>query len=160
MLGGMKRVIWLAFLVGCSSSPANVAGDYSFAVTNEADGCQIGWTVNMSNTGVQVTITQSGSSATAVVMGGSGFVLGVLLGTSTFTGTVDGDSMDLRAIGTAAKTMGNCTYTYDGEIAASISGDTITGHINYTTQTNNNTDCATLQNCKSFQKFTGARPPK
>src|SRR6476661_8154629 len=101
MLGVMKRVIWLAFLVGCSSSPANVAGDYSVAVTNEADGCQIGWTVGMSNTGVQVTITQSGSSATAVVMGGGGFGLGLLLGTNSFSGTVDGDSMDLRAIGTA-----------------------------------------------------------
>src|SRR6476661_6480744 len=120
MLGPMKRVIWLAFVVGCSSSPANVAGDYSVAVTNETDSCQLGWTVGMSNTGVQVTITQSGANATAVVMGGGGIALDVALGTNSFTGTVDGDSMDLNAVGTAAKTMGNCTYTYDGEIVASI----------------------------------------
>lgn len=157
----MKRVIWLAFLVGCSSSPADVAGDYSVAVTNEDNGCNISnWTVGQSSTGVQVTITQSGSSATAVVMGGGGFALDLLLGVNSFSGKVDGDSMDLLAIGTRAQTMGNCTYTFDGEIAASISGDTISGKINYTTQTNNNTDCATLKTCKSFQNFNGARPPK
>ncbi|HTR51629.1 MAG TPA: hypothetical protein VMJ10_13030 [Kofleriaceae bacterium] len=161
----MKRAIWVALvLAGCgSSSPANVAGTYTVAGTDEANGCMIGtnWTQGNTFTGVTVTITQSpgSSTATAMVTGLGSLGLDALLGTSSFTGSVDGDSVDLKAIGTVAQHSGNCTYTVDGEIKATLSGDSLAGTIDYTTQTNSNTDCTTITGCLSTQDFNGSRPP-
>ena len=158
----MKRLACLVVVVAAacgSSSPANVAGDYSISGTNRTDGCGIGWTVANTFTGVQVTITQQGSTASATVMGGGGFTLAVLLGTNSFTGSVDGNTLDLKATGTAAKQSGNCTYTYNSEIKASISGDALTGRIDYRAATNGNSDCAALTGCDSYQDINGTRPP-
>ena len=157
----MKSLFLLALATAaCSSSPANVAGDYSISGTSRTNGCMIqSWTEGNTFTGVQVTITQSGSTATATVMGGGGFVLAGLLGTNAFTGTVDGDTIDLKAVGTAAKQSGNCTFTFNGEIKATLSGDALAGRIDYRAATNGNSDCATLTGCDSYQDFNGTRPP-
>ena len=157
----MKRLILLGILAGCSSSPANVGGTYSVTGTNETNGCNIpGWTQGNTFTGVNVVITQSGSSATAIVMGGGGqLFLDALLNTNSFMGSVDGDSVKLKAIGTRPQTSGNCTYTYNAEIDATLAGDELAGKINYTTATNGNSDCAAIKNCDSFQNFNGTRPP-
>jgi hypothetical protein len=161
MLITMKRLILLGILACCSSSPANVGGTYSISGTNETNGCMInGWTMGNTFTGVTVVITQSGSSATAIVMGGGGqLFLDLLLNTHSFLGSVDGDAVKLAATGTNPQTSGNCTYTYDAEIDATLSGDELSGKINYTTATNGNSDCATIKNCVSFQNFNGTRPP-
>ena len=161
----MKRAIWVAVvLAACSSSPANVAGTYTVAGTDEANGCMLGnggWMQGNTFTGVTVTITQTpgSSSATAMVTGLGSLGLDALLGTSSFTGSVDGDAVDLKAIGTVAQHSGNCTYTADGEIKATLSGDSLAGTIDYTTQTNNDTDCTGIQGCLSTQDFNGSRPP-
>jgi hypothetical protein len=157
----MKSLALLALLAACGSD-ANVAGDYTIAVTSKDNGCNInGWTVGAQSTGVTVTIEQSGSTATAMITGGGGFVLGGLLGTSDFTGTIDGDDVDLTALGTNAKHAGNCTYTYNGEITATDSGDILTGRIDYRAADNGNPDCTTMMihGCDSFQEFNGTRPP-
>jgi hypothetical protein len=158
----MKRWIWLVLVGGCgSSSPANVAGDYSISGTYRANGCNVpGWTEGSTFTGVQVTLTQSGSKATATVMGAGGLGLDLLLGTHAFSGNVDGNSMQLQAFGTRSTTSANCTYTYNADIDATLSGDALQGMIVYTAATNGDPSCSTLMSCSSTQDFNGTRPPR
>jgi hypothetical protein len=138
----------------------NVAGDYSISGTNRANGCNIpGWTEGSTFTGVQVTITQSGTKATAMVMGVAGAGLDLLLGTHAFTGNVDGSAIHLEALGTKSNTSGNCTYTYNSDIDATLSGNALEGTLAYTAATNGNPDCVTIMTCASTQDFNGTRPP-
>jgi hypothetical protein len=165
----MKRLSWLAALAvlvaggmfaACSSSPSNIAGDYTVAVTNGSNGCNFpNYTVGNQNTGVAVTITQTGSNATAVVSGLSALALDAVLGSDSFTGTVDGDAADLTVQGTKSMTTGNCTYTYNGEIAATLDTNSLNGTLTYTGATNNSSDCGTIQGCVTTQDFAGSRPP-
>lgn len=163
----MKRFVYLS-LVGLvaaaacsSSSPVNAKGNYTVATTNRDNGSNFqNWTVGAQSTGIAVVITQQNASATAVVNAGAGFVLDVVLGGHSFTGTVDGDHLDLKLAGTRAQTQGNCTYTINGEIASTLAGDTLTGRINYVAAGNGNSDCASIQGCVSFQEFNGTRPPQ
>jgi hypothetical protein len=156
----MKRLLLLGILAGCSSGTVNAQGNYTLAITNGANGCNFsGYTVGAQNTGVAVAITQQGTNASADVMGGGGFVLDAVLGGHVFTGTVDGDALDLKLAGVKANNSGNCTYTYNGEIRATLMTDTLTGTIDYIAATNGNSDCAAIQGCKTTQDFNGTRPP-
>jgi hypothetical protein len=97
---------------------------------------------------------------TANVTGfGAAFGLDLLLGSHMFTGTVDGDHLDLKIMGTNAQQSGNCTFTYTGQIDATANGDTLSGRINYTPATNGNSDCAAIAGCVTYQEFNGSRPP-
>jgi hypothetical protein len=78
--------------------------------------------------------------------------LRVLGGGHVFTGDVDGSSFEVRVIGTRPQTMGNCTYTFDGELA----GNSVSGRLNFTTATNNNSDCAVLKACVSFLELAAS----
>ncbi len=156
----MKRLLLLAILGGCGTDTVNAQGNYTVALTNEDNGCNFqGYTVGAQSTGVQVAITQQGTNASADIMGGGGLVLDAVLGGHVFTGSVSGDALDLKLQGTHANTTGNCTYTYNGEIKATLMTDTLTGRISYTAATNGNSDCASIQGCVTFQNFNGTRPP-
>jgi hypothetical protein len=156
----MRGLAFITCALAACTSTANVAGNYTIAATNRDNSCGFpGWTVGAQATGIQVTITQSGSGATAIIMGGGGFILDGLIGTHTFAGHVSGDSMDLTATGTTTHNQGNCTYTVNGEIHATLSGDSLTGTIDYTGAGNGMTDCAGITGCVSFQDFNGTRPP-
>jgi hypothetical protein len=156
----MKSLIGVILVAACSTSPANVAGDYTIALTNKDNGCNfMNYTVGSTATGVGVTITQSGSTATATVTGVAALYLDGLLATHVFTGKVDGDQIDLTAIGTRTFNMGNCAYTFNGEILATLAGDALNGRIEYSSATNMGTDCGTLVGCVTTQDFNGTRPP-
>ncbi|HUJ58429.1 MAG TPA: hypothetical protein VLX92_08050 [Kofleriaceae bacterium] len=157
----MRGFVVIAVLAACSSSPANVAGDYTVNLTEETNGCMfMNWMMSKSITGVTVTITQSGSTVTAVVTGaGADVALDAALGSNAYDGKVDGDSLDLSIQGSVPHQMGNCAFTYNSTIDATLSDDTLTGTVNYTAATNNNSDCATIQGCKSYEDFNGTRPP-
>lgn len=149
-----------AALAACSSSPANVAGDYTVAVTNRDNGCNLAnWTVGSSASNIGVTITQSGADAQATVNGLTGAYVSAALGSNVFVGTVDGDHLSLTLFGTRSQTMGNCTFTYNADLAADLNVDALTGTIDYTAKGNNNPDCATITGCVSRQDFNGTRPP-
>ena len=154
----MLVVLGVLAASGCSD-PADVEGTYSVGVTNREDGCAFGWQVGEQNPGISVVVTQSGESATAEIQGFAGLAVGVALGTNKFSGTVDGNELDLLAAGTNPKTMGNCTFTYDGRITATLTGDALQGTIVYAANTNNNSDCSAVK-CASSQDFSGSRPPK
>jgi hypothetical protein len=146
--------------VAACGDPADIAGEYLASITARDNGCDLpNWTAGNSATGIPVTITQMGSSASASIGGLAQVVLDLALGGHVFTGDVDGSSFELRVIGTRPQTMGNCTYTFDGELAGKLAGDSVSGRLNFTTATNNNSDCAVLKACVSFQDFAASRPP-
>ncbi len=153
----------LVALAACgSTSPANVAGSYTIAVTNHDNGCNLGnWTVGNMSSGIPVTITQDGTAATATVTGVTGGYLDLALGDHNFTGTVDGDFMSLTLFGTRSQTAGNCTYTYNAVLGATLTNDALEGAIDYESKTNGNPDCTSMgiTGCKSEQAFNGTRPP-
>jgi hypothetical protein len=162
MRGTIRILVAVVALVvaGCGDDPANVAGDYTVAVTSGANGCNLtNWQEGSSTSGIGVTITQDGGNATAIIEGFVGQYVMAALGSRTFTGTVDGTDLDLDLIGTNALTTGNCTYTYNALLDGGIDGDVIIGTITYTAATNDQTDCAPLEGCESIQDFNGTRPP-
>ena len=161
----MKSLVVFALLAtacpGCSSDPAQIAGDYTVGVTNRDNGCNFAnWTAGGMTANVGVKIAQSGSSVTADVTGGVGAVLDFAFGASSFTGTIDGEDLDLKLEGTRVQQSGTCTFTYNGEILATASGDILMGRINYTPATNGNSDCAAVAGCLTYQDFNGSRPPQ
>jgi hypothetical protein len=161
----MKSLVVLGVLVasgsGCSSDPAQIAGDYTVGVTNRDNGCNFAnWTTGNMTAGVDVKIAQSGATVTADVTGGVGAVLDFAFGASAFTGTIDGNELDLTLEGTRVQQTGTCTYTYNGEIIATANNDILMGRINYTPATNGNSDCAAVAGCLTYQEFNGSRPPQ
>jgi len=162
----MKHLLWLtlaALAAGCGGGdPADVAGDYTIALTNRENGCAFAnWTVDSTASNIPVVVTQGEdrSQATAVVNGAAGLYLDVLLGSRTYTGDVDGSHLDLILYGTNSATQGNCTYTVNSEIDAVLRGDVLEGDILYHASTNGSPDCGALENCTSRQEFNGTRPP-
>jgi hypothetical protein len=155
----MRSFIWVLACVSCGGT-ANVAGDYTVALTNHDNGCNLNnWTVGNTASGIPVTITQAGADATADVGGLAQVALDGGLGGHVFTGPVNGDDIDLTLFGTRSFNQGNCTYTYNGEIIGTLSGNTLDGEIHYSAATNSNPDCSSLQGCVSIQAFSGVRPP-
>lgn len=153
--------VLIAALMGCASDPAQIAGDYTVGVTNRDNGCNFAnWTVGNMTAGVDVKIAESGKNVTADVTGGVGAVLDFAFGSSSFTGTIYGNELDLTLEGTRVQQTGTCTYTYNGQILATANGDTMTGRINYTPATNGNSDCTAVSGCLTYQEFNGSRPPQ
>jgi hypothetical protein len=161
----MKRlVVGVAAAVlaggGCGTDPVDAEGTYSVGITNRENGCNFAnWTVGAMTSGVQVVVTQTGTSANADVQGGAGFVLDVALGSSVFSGRVDGAKLDLIIEGIRPNTSGNCTYTYDARLFATLTGDALAGRIEYSAAHNNHSDCSAVE-CTSRQDFSGSRPPR
>lgn len=155
---------WLGMLVlaaACASDPADVAGTYSLVITNGANGCAIAnWTPGPINGTTTVVISQNGSAAAADVAGLAGVALDALVGGHVFTGDVDGSGVALAIEGTRGQTQGNCAYTIDAFLDATLSGDNLAGTVEYRARTNGGSDCGALTGCVSHQDFAGARPPQ
>jgi hypothetical protein len=147
-------------LAACGTDNADVVGDYTITLTNRDNGCNFGnWNAG-ANSSASITLTQSKSDVSAAVTGLGAVVLEVAIGGHTYAGTVSGNSIDLTLFGSRSNTTGNCTYTFNSEIHATINGDVLTGEIDYVSATNGNPDCAAVANCRSLQDFNGTRPPK
>lgn len=151
----------LPCVLACGGDPADVSGDYTIALTNRDNGCELeNYVEGNSATNIAVSITQDGATASADVMGLAGGALDLALGGHVYEGEVDGNDLFLEIFGSRGQTRGNCTFTFNSEIDASISGDTLTGVINYKAATVGNPDCAELEGCVTFQEFNGTRPPQ
>jgi hypothetical protein len=154
------RIAWIALALPLAGacSDANVAGNYTAAITNRSDGCSIGWTSGDQTTAT-FTVTQAGSDVTLTVNGLAAIFVAGQLGTSTFTGNVDGDELDLRVTGTLPKTSGGCEFTFNGKVSASQDGDMMSGRVEYRAATNGDADCGSRESCLSVQEFNATRPP-
>ncbi len=152
--------IALALALGgaAACSDANVAGNYTAAITNRTDNCSIGWTSG-DQAMATFTVTQSGSDVTLAVNGLAGIFVAGVLGTSTFVGDVNGDELDLRVTGTARKVSGGCEFTFNGKVSASQDGDVMAGRVEYRAATNGDSDCGSREDCLSTQEFNATRPP-
>lgn len=141
--------------------PVDAAGTYAVSLTNRENGCNNpNWTVDETATGIGVVITQNGTGVTADVQpGGARIALDLVLGGHVFTGTVDGNHLDLLITGTPSFSMGTCDYTIDAEIDATLDGDVLSGNIYYRARTDGATDCGALTGCASRQQMLGNRPP-
>lgn len=157
-----RRAVWLPLwlcVAACGSDDVSAAGNYTVTVTDGGNGCGLpNWTTGATSTAT-VTLTQSQNNVTAVVGGGAGIVLSFGLGSNSFTGKITGSDLDLHLFGTRSNTTGNCTYTINAEIRAVVSGNMLTGQIDYKSATNGNPDCSAIQNCDSFQDLSGTRSP-
>ncbi len=162
----MKRALGIGFVVAMavacgSDDPADFAGNYSIALTARDNGCNFAnWEEGNTAQNIPVTITQDGANASATVEGAAGAFLDVVLGSRVYQGGIDGNSAALDLIGTRSASEGNCAYTVNSTIDATLDGDVLTGTISYRAQTNNGTDCGELTGCRSFQEFNGTRPPQ
>lgn len=144
----------------CGGDDADVEGEYTIALTNRDNGCQLeNWQVGAMSSGIPVVITQEGSEVSASVEGGAGVVLDIALGSHIYSGSIDGDDLFLELFGTRAQAMNTCSYTFNSVIDARASGDALEGRIEYRAVTNGSPDCASLEGCVSFQEFNGTRPP-
>ena len=142
------------------SSPANVAGTYTVDITDEANGCAFdNFTQGQSASDIPVTISQDNSSLTVTVMGVAGVTLDAGLGAAAFTGTVDGDSFNATLVGNQTFGSDGCVYTLNATIEGSLSGDAVSGSIDYTSETTTGSACGTITDCETTQDYSGTRPP-
>lgn len=155
-------ILAAAVLAGCGGD-ADVAGNYTVALTNGTNGCNLG-NFNPGDTasGISLVMVQDGSKLTATVEGVPGLYLIGLLGggRNVFTGSVSGDDIDVESLGTKSNTTGNCTYTYNATIGGSLDGDVLRGRIEYRAADNGNPDCSQVHGCVTFQDYNGTRPPQ
>ena len=159
--GAMRRLLLgLVLCMGCDDDYANVAGDYTVAITNGANGCMFAnYEVGASTSGIPVSITQTDDHVTAEVGGLAGGYLELVLGSRIFTGSVDGNDVSLRLTGTTMASMGTCDYSVDAVLEGRLTGDAMAGTINYTAVTDGSNDCGSLEGCDTVQNFSGSRPP-
>ena len=101
-------MLLVGLAAGCGSD-AEVAGNYSVAITNRTNGCMLtNYTVGDTAANISVVITQSGSNVTLMVNGLAGLALVGLLGAdrNTYSGGVDGPDVDVDSFGTRSQTSG------------------------------------------------------
>ena len=154
-------VLSLGLSAGCETETAKVAGEYTVAVTNGKNECEfINFNPGDTASGIVMSVKQSGTDVSADFGGtGAGVLLDLVLASHVFTGSVDGNDLDLKIVGARSLSKGNCAYTIDARATGEISGDILTGQIDYTAVTNDNPDCGTLTGCHTVQTFNGTRPP-
>ena len=160
-------VVGLAAIVGaaCTSNGvvpfASLGGDFTGSVMNGPNTCPGTWEKGMMSS-TTVTIGQVEANVTVHFSGPPGSMLQAVLGTNSFSGIVSGNHVSARIIGTVQATSGDCVYTTNGDLAADLGGNTLSGNIVYTPQTNNHADCTSMQvtGCTSQQTFALNRPPK
>ncbi len=159
------RALALGLLVvaACGSDgPADVEGNYTVAVTNRDNGCNLAdYVVGDMSAGIGVVITQDGSDVTATVQGLVGAALTLRLGSNVFSGKVDDETLSLDLYGQRPQMKDTCTFTMNAKIVGKVDGDTLHGRVEYraATTTPSNPDCAPIQGCLTFQEFNGTRPP-
>ena len=159
----MKGWIVAAALVAGCGGDADVAGNYTIALTNGDNGCNLSsFTPGQMTSGITFTVTQDGSKVTGTVEGVPGLYLIGLLGggKNVFTGSVDGDEIDVESLGSKAYTTGNCTFTYNATIRGTLDEDVLRGRIEYRAADNGNPDCSQVHGCVTFQDYNGTRPPQ
>ncbi len=80
----------------------------------------------------------------------------LLHGTTDYSGTVAGSVVDLNIYGKLARSLGACSYTWNGNLHGELKGDYIAGTIRYFPAGNGSPECP---RCAAEQLFNGTRPP-
>lgn len=167
MLGQLRKSLAISLpllaLGGCGSDDeftADVAGNYTIALTNGASTCAFdNWEEGKETSGLGFAITQDGRKVQGTLDGVAALFFNVWLGSADFDGTIQGRALTLTNYGENPAQQGNCSFTYNAIVKANQNADTIEGTITYSPQTNGNPDCAAVE-CSASQRFSGSRPPK
>ena len=154
-------MVVLAFAPACGGEPADVEGEYSMQITNRENGCEFDdWEEDATTQNVPITVEQDGSEVTAYIDGLVGGFVELVLGSRAFEGAVSGDTISLDLYGTRSLSEGNCTYTINATVTGTLSGNSLSGFIDYSPASNDNPDCESIEGCVSTQEFSGSRPPR
>jgi hypothetical protein len=138
---------------------ADVAGDYSIAVTNRSSTCGFdNWQDGATTQDVPLQVTQDGTAVSATIGGDAGTLVALWLGSATFHGAIE-DSTLAMTIDGAPATSGTCTYSIHAHVDAVSSGDFMEGTLLYTIETNGSAECGDVDGCEAMQDFNGTRPP-
>jgi hypothetical protein len=158
-LTSMALVLVAVGAVGCGN--ADVSGNYTVALTSRENNCNFdGWQQGQMVNNVPLNITQNGGTVSGEVTGLAGAGLEAIVGGRIFTGTVSGNTVEMKITGTRMGARGNCDYTVDLIAKATLTGDSLQGELHYIPKTDGATDCGTLNTCTNIQSFSGTRPPK
>ena len=159
----MRLAALALVLVACvDDAPVYVAGDYTIAVTAGANGCNLAnWTTGSTASGImlQLVQTQGDPAVSGTIQGALGVLFQIVLGTNSFTGRVGGRNLEALLTGTSTLTQGQCQYKIQVDLKGQLSGDVLTGTVDFTTSTNHSADCGALEGCHSTESFNGTRPP-
>jgi hypothetical protein len=159
----------LALLLGAgcggeAEKPADVSGMYTISLTKGDNGCMVAdWKMGEVTNDVKLVLTQDmadPSKATAKLQGLSGLAVVLLFGTDTLTGTVTGNSFELRTLGGQARAMGSCSFEPGFKVSAKLTGDGVSGTVVAFFTTNGHADCGYRNQCSSVFAMSGSRPPK
>jgi hypothetical protein len=147
---------------GCASdAPVDVAGSYTVATTNGANGCQFpNWTQGATATGIALTVGQTGSDFNAVIGGVTGVFVDLWLGSHTFIGTVAGTNLHAGLAGERDQMPGTCKYRVNATMDGTLLGDALTGTIDLTTAIVTAASDCPPPDCHSIIAFNGTRPPR
>jgi hypothetical protein len=122
----------IALAAACSSAPANVAGTYSASITQGSDGCQVATVMEGTVTpGTIMTITQSGGDLQLAATGALQGTLDQIVGTYVFSGSIDGNSLQLAINGAHTRSVDGCVFDLDAVITASAGGNQLSGALAY-----------------------------
>src|SRR5262245_37601447 len=100
-------IVLLGLAASSCTAPANVRGDYQGNVVNGTSSCPRSWTNGATST-VTFRVGQSDADITIEIQGTSGIAVEALLGSRVFQGTVEGDQVTAKLIGTREQTQGSC----------------------------------------------------
>lgn len=155
-----SRLALIGCLAACSSSPpTNFAGDYSVQLVDGANDCGFAnWTAG-STSNVKVTMTQDGSTGQFTVDDALiAAYLNLVVGASTFVGSVKDDTFSASFLGVKTVTQGACSYTVNTKLSMKLdSNNVLSGTLTYTPATNDDASCGVLNTCSDSQTVSGSR---
>jgi hypothetical protein len=146
-------------LAGCGSGATEVTGTYGITATNGFNGCDLPqWSGGDATATGSLSISQSGDVLAGTATGGlADTYFSPMLGSTAFTGSVDGADVSLSHTGSTSFSQGACDYVVKTTINGTVHDGAVTGIIYYETQTNGSPDCGKIQNCMTGQNFDGVR---
>ena len=154
-----KLFVLAALSAACSSAPTNFAGTYSLTTTENANACNFpNWTPGSSSSGIPATFTQDGTTAQLNIQGAWGVIINAYVGTSSFQGSVSGNTFTSEYLGSKSAAQGACTYTANISISSSLDGNNVlSGTLTITPVTNKDPSCGVLDTCSNNETVSGAR---
>ena len=155
-----KLFVLAALSAACSGgAPTNFAGTYTVTTTENANDCNFAnWTPGSSSSGIPATFTQDGTAAQLNIQGAWGVLIAAYVGTSSFQGTVSGNTFTSEYLGTKTATQGACSYTANISISTSLdSNNVLSGTLTITPVTNGDPSCGVLNTCSNNETVSGTR---
>ncbi len=139
MLWSLANLGAIAGAIGaCSTPTSNVNGTYDLTLTQGSDACHVGTAGEGGvTTGSTLTIETRMDRHQGLIprtLGGTNAsMLMTLVGNTTFTGTIDGDGIQMTISGEFTRMIDTCNYNLDSVITATASSDgkTLFGALDY-----------------------------